>query len=53
VRFASTYPRQHQGQIVEIAYGTLERFGAGPGDPYKRVHDQASGAPEFYRLEDA
>lgn len=56
-----TVPAQHQGQMVEVAYGHFGRDEAGPGDPYKRVTDQAiTGAARrsgdgvtFYKLSKA
>ncbi len=44
-------PRQKQGQIVEIAYGTFGRGEACHGDPYKRVIDKSGGlgAERYYK----
>lgn len=33
-------PGPNQGQMVEIAYGTLDRSEGGPGDQYKRRTDE-------------
>ena len=42
---------RNQGQMIEVAYGTFGRSEAGPGDPYKRVHDRSIGpnAVTYYR----
>jgi hypothetical protein len=47
VRFDT--PRRNQGQIVEVAYGTLGRAEAGSCDPYMEVIDRSSGERRTYR----
>lgn len=49
VRFDT--PRQNQGQIVEVQYGTHSRYEAGPGDPWKKVVDRSLGIGELGRVE--
>jgi len=43
-------PRQHQGQMVEVAFGGFDRGEHGDGDPYKRIVDRSARETTFYRL---
>jgi len=44
-------PRRNQGQIVEVAYGTMGRAEADVGDPWKRVIDrcEVNAQPRYFR----
>lgn len=43
-------PPQCQGQIVEVAFGGLDRSEHAEGAPYKRVIDRSDGATAYYAL---
>lgn len=45
-------PRRHQGQVVEIAYGTWDGD-ADEGDPFRRVRDRSGGPVRYYIRADA
>lgn len=42
---------QDAGQMVEVAWGTISKYEAAPGDPWKRVHNRSLGpaAIEYFR----